>query len=678
MQLHPDGTFVVAATDLVGFLECDHLVTLEQLRAAGEIEKPSGTIQSWSSSSGAASSTSRPTSGVFRDGRSRPRDPAARTRRVSSAPPRRRRSRMRRGEDVIFQATFFAALARPRGLPPPSRRSPVGPRRVSTTSPTPSSHEAVKAAAILQMCVYADQLERLQGIPPETISVVTGDASHAHRLADYAAYFPPAKRRFEERVLGHPRRCIRPRTRSPWTTAACAQWWHHCAWTAVGPDHLSLVAGPRGASGGWSAPASPRSPASRAPRDRAVRDVEPRILERLRRCPSRASWRTGRHRYELIPPNPDRPAESRRCLRRRLDVFWTSRRTRGRARRRPRVPLFGWVERGRDGDPVYHATWAHDRAAEKGMLEAFVDTVLERRERDPGMHVYHYGGYESGALKRHAAPRDARTRSTSSSASGPRQPLQHVVRQGVRASVESFSIKKLEAFLHAPSARERDHRGEASRSWVRALDDRAGPGDPRRHRGLQPRRLHLQPPAPRLAGGAPRSRPRPVVPRRGRPATRHRRRRPAGGARPQPRRRREPARTRSGPGVPVDRLERSETEQARWLLAGAARLASARGEAAVVGPLPADGRIDRGPRRGRLGAGRAHVRGGRGAHREVRASTATASTLRRRAASSRARPSSRSLPGPEGWQTSGVTVSRWTRWPAPSTKRNPATATRWR
>ena len=40
MQLHDDGTLVVSATDLVGFLECDHLVTLEELRARGELEKP--------------------------------------------------------------------------------------------------------------------------------------------------------------------------------------------------------------------------------------------------------------------------------------------------------------------------------------------------------------------------------------------------------------------------------------------------------------------------------------------------------------------------------------------------------------------------------------------------------------------------------------------------------------
>jgi hypothetical protein len=50
------------------------------------------------------------------------------------------------------------------------------------------------------MCVYADLLERLQGIAPETLSVVTGDGiAHPHLLADYAAYYRAAKERFEAR-----------------------------------------------------------------------------------------------------------------------------------------------------------------------------------------------------------------------------------------------------------------------------------------------------------------------------------------------------------------------------------------------------------------------------------------------------------------------------------------------
>ncbi|MDP9483725.1 MAG: hypothetical protein M3P84_10945, partial [Chloroflexota bacterium] len=40
MQKHADGTIVVSASDLVGFLACDHLATLELGRIAGLWDKP--------------------------------------------------------------------------------------------------------------------------------------------------------------------------------------------------------------------------------------------------------------------------------------------------------------------------------------------------------------------------------------------------------------------------------------------------------------------------------------------------------------------------------------------------------------------------------------------------------------------------------------------------------------
>ena len=104
---------------------------------------------------------------------------------------------------MIFQGTFFDG--RWRGHPDFLVRRDDRPSDLGSWSYDVADTKLakrVKAAAILQMCVYADQLARLQGIPPETISVVTGDReAHAHRLADYAAYYRAAKRRFEARVF---------------------------------------------------------------------------------------------------------------------------------------------------------------------------------------------------------------------------------------------------------------------------------------------------------------------------------------------------------------------------------------------------------------------------------------------------------------------------------------------
>ena len=46
----------------------------------------------------------------------------------------------------------------------------------------------------------------------------------------------------------------------------------------------------------------------------------------------------------------------------------------------------------------YAALWARDRDGERDVFERFVDWLVERRRRYPGLHVYHYAAYERTAL----------------------------------------------------------------------------------------------------------------------------------------------------------------------------------------------------------------------------------------------------------------------------------------
>ena len=109
--------------------------------------------------------------------------------------------------------------------------------------------------------------------------------------------------------------------------------------------------------------------------------------------------------------------------------------------------LLGIAWRTSAGGHEYRAIWGHDPAGEKAAFETFIDLVMERLERDPGMHVYHYAGYESGAIKRlmqrHATREDEVDRILRGEVL---VDLYQVVRQGIRASVESYSIKKIEKF----------------------------------------------------------------------------------------------------------------------------------------------------------------------------------------------------------------------------------------
>ena len=346
VQLHDDGTLVVSATDLVGFLECDHLVTLEQARARGELEKPyPGRPASWSSSAGAATSTSACTS---RSSRRR----AGRSWRCSSRDPKtpaelraaeaETLAAMRAGIDVIFQGTFFDG--RWRGHPDflvrrDDRPSDLGPWSYDVADTKLAKR--VKAAAIVQMCVYADQLERLQGIPPETIRVVTGDReSHEHRLADYAAYYRSARRRFEARVF--PAAPARPRPTYPEPVDHCrvCSWWAVCMDRRRADDHLSIVAGAARVAAAEARRCRRHHPRRRSPSSppgRGVRNLNPpRILERLRRQAALQLEQRDRRRRPLRadPAQPGRAGQGPRraaAARHASTCSSTSRRTRGRS-----------------------------------------------------------------------------------------------------------------------------------------------------------------------------------------------------------------------------------------------------------------------------------------------------------------------------------------------------------
>ena len=109
-------------------------------------------------------------------------------------------------------------------------------------------------------------------------------------------------------------------------------------------------------------------------------------------------------------------------------------------------------------EPSYESLWSFDRTEEKKAFEKFIAMVMERWHRYPDMHIYHYAAYEPTAIKRlagqHAVCIDEVDQLLRA---GIFVDLYRVVRQGVRASVESYSIKKLEplyGFNRAVSARD--------------------------------------------------------------------------------------------------------------------------------------------------------------------------------------------------------------------------------
>jgi predicted RecB family nuclease len=109
--------------------------------------------------------------------------------------------------------------------------------------------------------------------------------------------------------------------------------------------------------------------------------------------------------------------------------------------------MFGFVDAGDDGALRYEKRWAFTAAEEKRGFEWFVDEVMGRWRKFPTMHVYHFGAYEPGAFKNLMGKYATREEEIDSMLrAGLFVDLHTVFKQGLRASVEEYSLKKLEAF----------------------------------------------------------------------------------------------------------------------------------------------------------------------------------------------------------------------------------------
>jgi uncharacterized protein len=99
-----------------------------------------------------------------------------------------------------------------------------------------------------------------------------------------------------------------------------------------------------------------------------------------------------------------------------------------------------------DSEDEYRATWALTSGDEKAALQRFLTVAEAHVEKHWGAHIYHFGHYEPTALKRlvgrYGVGTDALDRLLEQRVF---VDLHRIVRQGVRASVESYSLKALEA-----------------------------------------------------------------------------------------------------------------------------------------------------------------------------------------------------------------------------------------
>jgi predicted RecB family nuclease len=305
-----------------------------------------------------------------------------------------------------------------------------------------------KGATVLQLCLYSELLSEAQGCEPEFMHVVAPWSEflpQSFRTQAYAAYYRRARRQFAKFLQGSGDLGTYPEPNEHCDTCA---WRTPCDARRRADDHLCLVANisklqraelhRRSVDTGAALAAVPL-PLPWKPERGSAHSYE-RIREQARiQLEGRAA---GKVLCEVLPLAKDlglarlpAPSEGDIFFDLEGDPF---------AGEGGMEYLFGYVSR-KDGSETYSEHWTLSREQEKEAFERFVDFALARLERYPDLHIYHYASYEPAALKRLMGRYATREEELDRLLRGRVfVDLYQIVRHGIRASVESYSIKQLE------------------------------------------------------------------------------------------------------------------------------------------------------------------------------------------------------------------------------------------
>ncbi len=309
-----------------------------------------------------------------------------------------------------------------------------------------------RSGTILQLSLYSDLIGALQGKIPEFMYVVapwTEFQPQQYRTSDYAAYYRFIRRWLERSIDGAGMSGVYP---DPREHCGVCRWSDQCSRRRREDDHLCLVAGistsqitelTERAIDRTARLATEPLPITWQPK-RGAQTGYARVREQARlQVESRGK---DVPLYEMLPPEPEsglallpEPTVADIFLDLEGDPFV------GRA---GLEYLIGCLTVDENGQADYSALWGFDQEAEKRNFEEFVDWVMKRWEEYPGLHIYHFAPYERSAFKRLMCRYATREEEVDRMLrAGLFVDLYRVVRGGLRAGIESYSIKELEQFF---------------------------------------------------------------------------------------------------------------------------------------------------------------------------------------------------------------------------------------
>ncbi len=456
-----EQNIIFSASDLVHFMECEHLSILDRLHLDTPMEKAKDSEEAELIQNRGfaheraylekAKSTAKSYIDIAKAGESRDARVAATV------------VAMKEGVDLIYQAAFYQApmIGYADFLKRVDKPSNLG-RHSYEIIDTKLSKKS-RAKFIIQLAFYADLLEGVQGIAPDCVSVVLGDGfEEKFQLSDYRYYYQSLKQRFLQFLAKSQEQGVAEFAASsdPFPCDKCdlCHWRDRCNNWWDKTDHLTQVANilkthihKLNAVG-----INTVEQLANVPPSARIPKIPDPVLQRLRHQAQlqHKAKTTGERFVELITVDPEQTAEPGPRGFGRLprpsphDLFFDMEGF-------PHVEdgleyLFGLYYIDGSNRGVFKPFWGHDRIEEKRAFEAWVDFVIGHLDQHPEARIYHYAAYEKTALRKLMRLHGTREKEIDRLLRENKLvDLYQVVREAIRISERSYSIKYVERFYRA-------------------------------------------------------------------------------------------------------------------------------------------------------------------------------------------------------------------------------------
>ena len=441
MQKLYDTKFLYSPTDLVRFLSCNHSTVLDLQNLNEEIKKAEESSTNKLLQRKGFEHEENYLERLKSEGKSIveiPKEPNL-EKRVELT-----RQALELGADVVYQGVLFKDNWRGDAdfLIKVNIPSDLGDFSYEVLDTKLARHADPKH--IIQLCVYNDLLENLQGVRPKQMHLFLGDQTLvSFKADDFFYYYQHAKCRFEAFVSNIPSNS----TPEPCNHCQFCHWKDNCENWWKETDHLCLVANIQRPQIDKLCTANVNTVATLAdlPTNINILEINPEVLTRLQQQASLQMHKrtTGENKCEIIPFSADK-GFNRLPVSDEGDLFFDMEGD-------PLHPngleyLFG-VYYKNSKEYIFLPFWAHSHDEEHEAFSQFMKFIGTHLDKFPNAHIYHYNHYETTALKRLAC-RYAVAEEQMDNLLRQKKfvDLFKVVRESVRISEPAYSIKNFETF----------------------------------------------------------------------------------------------------------------------------------------------------------------------------------------------------------------------------------------